>query len=110
MLKRIKSFGKLLSLCLEIKSSAKVKSTYKANSLVTGDKVLAKTFNKFFDNVAATLGIKYEKLPSNYDSNYNLDELIIRHNNHASILTIKNKYAELNPTFTFRRLIRGKYP
>ena len=110
MLKRIKSFGKLLSLCLEIKSSAKVKSTYKANSLVTGDKVLAKTFNKFFDNVAATLGIKYEKLPSNYDSNNNLDELIIRHNNHATILAIKNKYALINPTFTFRRLIRGKYP
>ena len=91
-------------LCLEIKSSPKVKSTYKANSLVTDDKLLAKTFNKFFDNVAATLGIKYEKLPSNYDSNYNLDELIIRHNNHASILAIKNKYAELNPTFTFQKV------
>ena len=36
------------------------------NNLVTDDKVLAKT-----------LGVKYEKLPSNYDdSNYNLDELI----------------------------------
>ena len=61
------------------------------NSLVTDDKVLAKTFNKFFVNVSfanavATLGIKYEKLSSNYDdSNYNLHELIIRYNDHPSI-------------------------
>ena len=33
------------------------------NNFVTDDKVLAKTFNKFFVNVAATLGIKFEKLP-----------------------------------------------
>ena len=65
------------------------------NNLVTDDKVLARTFNNFFVNVAATLGIKYKKLPSNYDdSNYNLDELIIRYNDHPSILAIKNKCKE----------------
>ena len=63
------------------------------NSLVTGDKVLAKTFTKFFVNVAATLGIKYEKLPSNYD------ELIITYNDHPSILAIKNKCMDSNSTF-----------
>ena len=67
------------------------------NNLVTDGKVLAKMFNKFFVNVAATYRIKYEKLPSNYDdSNYNLDELIIRYNDHPSILAIKNKCTELN--------------
>ena len=37
------------------------------NNLVTDDKVLAKTFNKFLVSVPATLGIKHEKLPPNYD-------------------------------------------
>ena len=61
-----------------MKSSAKV-HLLKVNSLVSGVKVPAKTFNKFFVNAAATLGLKYEKLPFNYDdSNYNLDELIVR--------------------------------
>ena len=47
-------------------------------------------FNKVFVNVAITLGITYEKLPSNYDdSNYNFDELVIRYNDHPSILVIK---------------------
>ena len=32
-----------------------------SNNLVSNDKLLAKTFNKFFVIVAATLGIKYEK-------------------------------------------------
>ena len=72
------------------------------NNLITGDTVQAKTFNKFFVNVAVTLGIKYEKLPSIYDdSSYNLDELIIRYNDHPSILAIKNKCTELISTFTF---------
>ena len=67
------------------------------NNLVTDGKVLAKMFNKFFVYVAATYRTKYEKLPSNYDdSNYNLDELIIRYNDHPSILAIKNKCTELN--------------
>ena len=75
------------------------------NNLVTDDKVPAKTSNKFFVRVAATLGIKFEKLPSNYDdSNYNLDELIIRYNDHPSILAIKNKCTELNLTFTFKKV------
>ena len=75
------------------------------NNLVTDDKVLAKTFNKFFVNVAATLGIKYEKLPSNYDNrNYNIDELFVRYNDHPSILAIKNKCTELNSTFTFKKV------
>ena len=75
------------------------------NNLATDDKVLAKTFNKFFVNVAATLGIKFEKLPSNYhDINYNLDELIIRYNDHPSILAIKNTCTELNSTFTFKKV------
>ena len=48
------------------------------NNLAKNDKALAKMFNAFFDNGAATLGIKYEKLPTNYeDNNYNLDELIL---------------------------------
>ena len=60
------------------------------NSLVTDDKELAKTFNKFFVNVAATLRIKFEKLPSNYDdSSYNPDELIIRYNDRPSIVLLK---------------------
>ena len=72
------------------------------NNLVADDKVLTKTF---FVNVAATLGIKFEKLPSNYDdSNYNVDELIIRYNDHPSILAIKNKCTELNLTFTFKKV------
>lgn len=51
------------------------------NSLITDIKVSAKTFIKFFVNAAATLGLKYEKLPFNYDdSNCNLDELIVRYN------------------------------
>ena len=33
------------------------------NDLITGDKVLVKTFNKFFVNVIGTCGIKYEKYP-----------------------------------------------
>ena len=37
------------------------------NNFVTDDKLPAKTFNKFSVNVAATLGIKYEKLHFNYD-------------------------------------------
>ena len=77
------------------------------NNLVTNDKVLAKTFNKFFVNVAATFGVKFEKLPSNYDdSNYNLDELIIRYNDHPSIsiLAIKSKCTELNSTVTFKKV------
>ena len=75
------------------------------NNLVTDGKVLTKMFNKFFVNVAATYRIKYEKLPSNYDdSNYNLDELIIRYNDHPSILAIKNKCTELNSTFTFKKV------
>ena len=75
------------------------------NNLVTDDKVLAKTFNKVFINVAATLGIKYEKLPSNYDdSNYNFDEFIIRYNDHPSIVAIKNKFTGLNSTFTFKKV------
>ena len=75
------------------------------NNLVTDDKVLAQTFNKFFVNVAATLGIKFEKLPSNYDdSNYNLDELIIRYNDHPSIIAIENKFTELNSIFTFKKV------
>ena len=68
-------------------------------NLVTDDKALVKTFNEFFVNVAATLGIKYEKLTSNNDdSNYNLDELIIKCNDHPSILANKNKCTELNST------------
>ena len=40
------------------------------NNPVTDDKVLAKKFNKIFANVAATLGTRFEKLPSNNnDSN-----------------------------------------
>ena len=75
------------------------------NNLVRDDKVLARTFNNFFVNVAATLGIKYEKLPSNYDdSNYNLDELIIRYNDHPSILAIQNECPKLNSTFTFKKV------
>ena len=75
------------------------------NNPVTDDKILAKKFNKIFANVAATLGIKFEKLPSNNDdSNYNLDELIIRYNDHPSILAIKNKCTELNSTLTFKKV------
>ena len=73
------------------------------NNLVTDDEVLAKAFNTFSVNVAITLGIKYEKLPSDYDdSNYDLDELIIIYNDHPSILAIKNKCTELNSTFSFK--------
>ena len=75
------------------------------NNPVTDDKILAKKFNKIFATVAATLGIKFEKLPSNNDdSNYNLDELIIRYNDHPSILAIKNKCTELNSTLTFKKV------
>ena len=78
-----------------MKSSAKV-HLLKVNSLVTDVKVPAKTFNKFFVNAAATLGLKYEKLPFNYDdSNCNLDELIVIYNDHPSILAINNKYTKL---------------
>ena len=78
----------------------------KDNNLVTDDKVLAKTFTKFFvNNVAATVGIKYEKLPCNCnDSNYNLDELILRYNDHPSIIAIENKRTELNSIFTFKKV------
>ena len=86
-------------------------SLVEGNSLVTNDKVLAKTFNKFFVNVAANLGIKYEKLPSNYDdSNYNLDELIIRYNDHPSTLAIKNKCMESNSTFSFKKVDKEQIP
>ena len=63
-------------------------------------------FNKVFVNVTTTLGITYEKLPSNYDdSNYNFDELVIIYNDHPSILVIKNdKSTELNSTFTFKKV------
>ena len=51
MLTTIKSFGKLSGRCLEIKH---IKSRLvKGNHLVTDDTALAKTFNKFFFNVAA---------------------------------------------------------
>ena len=74
------------------------------NNLAKNDKALAKMFNAFFANGAATLGIKYEKLPTNYEDNsYNLDELIIRYNDHPRILAIKNKCMELNSTFTFKK-------
>ena len=43
--------------------------------------------------------------PSNYDdSSYNLDELVIRYNEHPSILAIKNKCAELNSTLTLQKV------
>ena len=75
------------------------------NNLVTDDEVLAKTFNTFSVNVAITLGIKYEKLPSDYDdSNYDLDELIIIYNDHPSRLAIKNKCTEINSTFSFKKV------
>ena len=75
------------------------------NDLATDDKALAKTFKKFFANIVATLGIKYEKLPSNYDDiNYNLDKLIIWYNDHPSILAIKFKCTESNSTFTFKKV------
>ena len=88
----------------KIKSESQI-ALAEGNNLVTDDKVLAKTFNKFFVNVAATLGIKYEKFSSNYHStNCNLDQLIIRYNDHPSILAIKNKCTELNSTFTFTKV------
>ena len=76
MLMTIKSLGKLSSHYLEIKSSTKSHIAFiEGNNVVTDDKVLT----KFFVNVIATLGIKYEKLLSNYnDDNYNLDEFITR--------------------------------
>ena len=44
------------------------------------------------------------KLRSNYDdSNYNFDELIIRHNDYPGILAIKNKCTDLNSTFPFKK-------
>ena len=56
-------------------------------------------------NQAATLGIKFEKFPSNYyGSNCNIDELIIRYSYHPSILVIKNKCTELNSTFTLKKV------
>ena len=64
-----------------------------SNSLATDVKVPAKMFSV---NAAATLGFKSEKLPFNCDDgNCNLDELIIRYNDHPSILTIKNKCTKL---------------
>ena len=48
--------------------------------------------------------------PNYDDNNYNLDELIIRYNDHSSLHAIKNKCVELNSTFTFKRLTRSKYP
>ena len=78
---------------------------FEGSNLVTDVKVLGKMFNIIFVNVAGTLGIKYEKLPSNYDdSSYNLVELIIRYNEHPSILAIKNKCAELKSTFTLEKV------
>ena len=77
MLTTIKSFGKLASHCLEIKSSAK-------------SQIAQIAFSKFFVNVAATLGIKYEKLLSNYDDgNCSLDEIVVRYNKHPSTFGIK---------------------
>ena len=38
------------------------------------------------------------------DSHYDLDELVIRYNDHPSILAIKNKCMELNSTFTFQKV------
>ena len=82
-------------------------SLVEGNNLATNGKALAKMFNAFFVNGAATLGIKYEKLPINYeDSNYNPDELIIRYNDHPSIITIKNKCTELNSTFTSEKVAK----
>ena len=102
MLMTIKSFGKLSSHYLEIKSSTKSQVVFiESNNLVTDDKVLA----KFFVSVIATLGIKNEKLPSNYNAdNYNLDEFITRYNDHPSMVAIKNKCTELNSTFTFKKV------
>ena len=59
------------------------------NNLAMDGTVLVKSLINFFANFAVTLGIKYEKLRSNYDdSNYNLDELIIRYNGHPNIFAI----------------------
>ena len=40
----------------------------------------------------------------NNDSNCNLDKLIIRYNDHLSILAIENKCMELNSTLTFKKV------
>ena len=101
-----KNFWKTVKLLFgnKIKCKSQI-ALVEGNNLVTDDKVLAETFDKFFVNVAATLGIKVEKLPSNYDDrDYNLDELIIRYNDHSGILPIKNKCTELNSTFTFKKV------
>ena len=45
------------------------------------------------------------EVTSNYDdSNYNLDKLIIRYNDHPSIVAIKNKCTELDSSFTFKKI------
>ena len=81
------------------------------NDFVTDGKALAKMFNKFFVNVVATLRIKYESVPSHYgDENFNLDKLIIRYNDHPSILATKNKCTELNSTFTFKKVDKEQIP
>ena len=67
------------------------------NNLVTDDKELAKTFNKFFVNVAATLRIKFEKL-------------IIRYNDRPSIVLLKMNARSQIQLSVLRRLIRSKYP
>ena len=75
------------------------------NNFVAGDTALAKTFIRFFVNVIGTFGVNFEKLLSNYvDSSYNLDELIIRYNEHPNILAIKNKCTELNSTLIFKKV------
>ena len=91
---------------LEIKSSAKVKQhLLNVTILSQMTRYQLKRLVSFFVNVASTLEIKYEKFPSNYDaSNYNLDEVIIRYNDHPSILAIKNKCMESNSTFTFKKI------
>ena len=101
-----KKFRKTVKPLFGNKTKCKIqRALVEGNNLVTDDKLLAKTFNNFFVNVAAALGINYEKLPSNYDdSNYNLDELIIIYNDYPNILAIKNKCTELNSAFTFKKV------
>ena len=72
------------------------KKFWKTGKPLFGNKIKCKSqiaqiaFSKFFVNVAATLGIKYEKLLSNYDDgNCSLDEIVVRYNKHPSTFAIK---------------------
>ena len=70
-----------------------------SNDLITDEKLLAEAFNDFFINVVSNLGINITDDKSGKGDVSNYD-------NHPSIITIKQRIADTNKVFSFRKVTK----